>query len=88
MFSCMNGQNLIKWTLSLLITFVVTRVIIGLITSDGLLSILPGWHTVIYSKETTITLLSLIILASSAVVCFLFRFINRCISNLVSRFFK
>jgi thiamine transporter ThiT len=84
----MNAHNIINWTLSALITFILTRSVLDFVTSDSFSSIFPGWQTTIYSKETIITFLSLILLASTVIICILFRAINRCISSITARFIK
>lgn len=66
-------EKTILFTLGGLLVLLVIYVTASLWTSDGVLSIVPGWHTTIYPPEITWSALAAIILAIGITVYLVFR---------------
>ncbi|MEJ7643713.1 MAG: hypothetical protein WKF87_03905 [Chryseolinea sp.] len=65
-----------------LITTLVVYVTVRLGTNDAAYSIVPGWHTTIYSPEMTWTILTIIILVISLLVYLIFKGTIKLLSSL------
>lgn len=72
-------------TLGGLLAILLVYVIIRLSTSDIAFSIIPSWHTTIYSPDFTWTILTILLILSSLLVYFIYKGIIKLLTLLWKR---
>lgn len=78
-------EKTILFALAGLVTALLVYVTVRLSTADMTYSVVPGWHATMYPPEITWTALTIIILATSLIVCVIFRVTLRLFTLLWSR---
>ena len=77
----MNKKNLIR-LVSIILTFIILREILRLLTGDYFTSVIPGWHTTIYSTEWSLTIGASILIISTGIIIGLYKLLNNGIKRI------
>jgi hypothetical protein len=84
----MTKKNILTTAISSVLTFVVVRLLIGLVALDYAFSVIPGWHTIILTENMTLTLLTIILMTMTLVVMGLFKIITKILLTIWTRLTK
>jgi hypothetical protein len=70
------------------LTFLITRLALAFLAGDFAYSVIPGWHTIIYPPEMTLTVLTLILLSLTLSIAGLFKLMTKLILIIFKRVTK
>jgi hypothetical protein len=84
----MTKQKVSISIIGTILTFFVVKEILRFITGDFAYSVIPGWHTTIFSSQTTLTILTILLLVLTLVVVGLYKIIFRIVWTLWTRIEK
>lgn len=81
----MMTNNRISIAVSVILTFILVRELLRFATGDFFTSIIPGWHTTLYSTEWMLSIGAIIILSICFVAFLLFKLLNKLVLKLLNR---
>ncbi len=71
----MTKQKIIISIIATILTFIVVRELLRLMIGDFAYSIIPGWHSTILPPQTTLTVLTILLLIMTLVILGLYKLI-------------
>ena len=84
----MRRKRILTIIIGCLLTFLTTRTLIAMLAGDFAYSVIPGWHTVIYPPEMTLTVLTGILLGLTLIVVGIYKAVSILISLIFDRIEK
>jgi hypothetical protein len=84
----MKGRRIFTIVIACILTFFATRAVIGILAGDLAYSVIPGWHTIIYPPEMTLTMLTGMLLILTLMVVGLYKTLSLFISAVLNRIVK
>jgi hypothetical protein len=84
----MKGKRIFRIVVACILTFFGTRSAIGIVAGDFAYSLIPGWHTIVYPPEMTLSVLTGILLVMTLIVVGLYKCVSAIISAVLDRMVK